>query len=180
MGVDPISMMVIGTVLQAGTSIMGGMQQRDQANYQAAVARNNATIAKRNAVYAEQQGAKREMEEVYKVRDQLGAARAAQGASGLAVGVGSGADVIASTSGLGLLSIDNVRDVSAREAYGYRVQAGNFENEADLLRTQGRNAMTGGFIGAASSVIGGATSISRTYSGMQASGAPMSGFSLLS
>lgn len=179
MGIDPISMMVVGSVLQAGTSVMGGFQQRDMANYQAAVARNNAEIAKRNAVYAEQQGARREQEEIFKVRDQLGAAKAAQGASGLAVGVGSGADVAGSISGMGLLSISNVRDAAAREAYGYRVQADNFENEAKLARTQGRNAVTSGFIGAATSLIGSATRVGQQQQAMRASGVPISGFSLI-
>jgi hypothetical protein len=179
MGVDPISMMIIGSVMSAGTSIMGGMQQRDQAKYQAAVARNNAEIANRNAVYAEQVGARREMEEIYKVRDIVGAQRAAQGASGLAVGVGSSADVSGSTAGLGLLSIGNVRDAGAREAYGYRVQETNFLNEASLLKTQGKNAMTAGFIGAATSLIGGASQVGQMQAGMARTGAPQSGFSLI-
>jgi hypothetical protein len=179
MGVDPISMMIIGSVISAGTSIMGGMQQKDQANYQAAVARNNAEIAKRNAVYAEQVGVRREQEEIYKVRDIVGATKAAQGASGLSVGVGSGADVIGSTSGLGLLSVANVRDVSAREAYGFRVQETNFENEAKAAKVAGKNAMMSGFIGAATSLIGGATQVGKMQAGMRTSGVPQSGFSLI-
>jgi hypothetical protein len=179
MGIDPISMMVIGSVMSAGTSIMGGFQQKDQAQYQAAVARNNAEIARRNAVYAEQVGVRREQEEIFKVRDLVGQQKAAQGASGLAVGVGSGADVIGSTSGLGLLSIGNVRDAGVREAYGYRVQETNFNNEASLLKTQGKNAVTSGFIGAASSLIGGASQIGQMQAGMARSGRPQSGFSLI-
>jgi hypothetical protein len=51
------------------------------------------------------------------------------------------------------------RDISvnalnhAREAWGYNVQATNYRNEASAARAAGRNAMLGGFIGGASSLL---------------------------
>lgn len=172
-----IEMMIAGTILNAASTMMGAFAQRGAAQYQAQVAKNNAKIAEMNARYAEQQGVKREQEEVWKVRDAYGQQAAGFAASGIAGGTQD--DVLRSTAKVGARSIGNVRDSTAREAYGYRVQGWNFETEEAMARHRASQAIPMGIMGTASTLLGGAASTANRWSDMQRTGGANPSMSLV-
>jgi len=132
MGVDPITIGM--AALSAVSSIAGSQAQKQQAKYQAQVAKNNQRVALMNAGYANRAGAQKEQSEAWKVRGMIGQQMAGQAASGLDVNSGSPAQVRDSTAALGNISFGNIRDNTAREEYGYRAQATQFGNEAALAK----------------------------------------------
>jgi len=140
MGVDPLT---IGLAALSGlSSIAGSQAQKQQARYQAQVARNNQAIANMNASTAARAGAAREQSEAWKVRGLIGQQQAAQAASGLDINSGSPADVTQSTRALGNLGIAAVRDNASRDFYGYKAQATNFANEAALAKASAPTPFT--------------------------------------
>lgn len=172
MGIDPISLgfTLVSGLFSAVGSVASGMAQSQQMKYQAAVAANNATIARQNAAYVEAQGVKKEKEEIYKIRNFMGQLRANRAASGLAVDAGSNVDVQSSAGMLGRLSIANVRDETARQAYGFRVQGSNFDAESTGLRAGAKNARMAGIVGGIGSALGSAASVGAQWTGLQATG----------
>lgn len=134
-----------------------------QANVQAANLRRQADAADRNAAFsdwqaldAEERGAEREAAHREKVARLAGEQGVAMGASGFSVYSESFIDVKKDTAYYAELDAQNIRDNAAREAFGYDVQADNFRAEASSLRTSAKNAKTSGYIGAFTSVLGGA------------------------
>ncbi len=163
-----IALMAAGTLLSGASTMIGAFAQQGAAQYQAQVAKNNAKIAEMNARYAEQQGVKREQEEVWKVRDAFGQQSAGFAASGIAGGTQD--DVLRSTAKVGAQSVGNVRDATAREAYGYRVQGWNFETEAALAQNRASQAIPMGILGTASTLIGGGSAVANRWADLQRTG----------
>jgi len=153
MGVDPIT---IGLAIASGVSSIAGSQaQKQQAQYQAGVAKNNQRIALMNAGYANRVGVQKEQSEAWKVRAMIGQQAAAQAANGLDINSGSAAQVRDSTAELGKLSFGNIRDNAAREEYGYLAQATQFGNEAKLAKASAPSTF--------STLLGAATAAAGTY-----------------
>lgn len=172
-----IETMIAGTILSAASTMMGAVAQKGAAQYQAQVAKNNARIAEMNARYAEQQGVKREQEEVWKVRDAYGQQSAGFAASGIAGGTQD--DVLRSTAKIGAQSVGNVRDTTAREAYGYRVQGWNFETEASLAKKQASQAIPMGIMSTATTLLGGGASVANRWTDLQRTGGANPSMSLV-
>lgn len=133
----------VGTVMQMSAQSQAASAQRAQANYQAQVADNNRITAERLAVDAEQRGEIEVRRHRQQVEQLKGRQVAALAASGVDVASGSPLDVLADTAGLGALDQQTIRDNAAREAWQHRVQAGNQQNQANLLRFQADNTASG-------------------------------------
>lgn len=172
-----IALMAAGTLLSGASTMIGAFAQQGAAQYQAQVAKNNSKIANMNARYAEQQGVKREQEEVWKVRDAFGEQSAGFAASGIAGGTQG--DVLQSTAKVGARSVGNVRDATAREAYGYRVQAWNFDTEASLAKSRADQAIPMGILGTATTLLGGASATANRWQDLQRTGAANPSMSLV-
>jgi len=131
-------------------SIAGGYatSAADKANAQ--IAANNATIVKQNATFAGEEGEANAGAQGQKTRQTAGAQKAGMGASGIDIGVGSNANVEASTAMLGQLDMMNIRNNAARQAYGFDTQAVNYEDQAAIDESSAKNAVTAGYIGGVS------------------------------
>lgn len=169
----------VGTLLGAGIGAgIGayGAWQSGQANkaandYKAAVARANAQIAQQNADYARAAGEVEAQQAGMKVRYQIGQTKAIQGASGLDVSSGSAAAVRTSEKEIGDENVAIIRNNAAKQAYGFEVQAMNFNAQGTLDTMAGAQAQEAGYIGAASSIVGGASSVSSKWTAYKMSGA---------
>jgi hypothetical protein len=167
---DPATMMAIslgataaGAGVSAFGSLFGGQAQAGMYEYQAGLAKMNAQIAQQNARYALQTGEAKAMQSGLKAREQMGETLTRQAASGIDVNQGSGLAVRRSEQQLATYDQAAIRSTAARQAYGYRAQGFMDEQQALLDQYAAKNAKTAGMIGAASSLLGGAGSVSSKW-----------------
>ena len=132
---DPL----VGAGLFAASSLVSGIQQKQQADAAADVAEMNADIAR-------QQGSSEAARARAKINKVLGSQRAAQASSGLAM-TGSALDVGEDSAREGALDVATI-------IYGGAVRGNAYETEADNLRFQGNQALIGGVLGAGTSFLG--------------------------
>ena len=103
--------------------------------YQAQVARNNKIIAQQNAMYERDVGEVTAQQLGMKQRWERGQMEAQQGASGISVRGGSAERVRAGMIDVGMHEQAVTRANAAHVAYGYEVQATQFEAEAAIHST---------------------------------------------
>ncbi len=140
----------ITTVAGAG---MSAYSQYQSAQYNAAVARNNQTIANQNAKIALQQGQQAEQAQRIKTGSMIGAIEAQQAASGVQTNSGSALNVRSSAAETGELDALTIRYNADLQAQNLKYQASQFGAQAALDESQG-------MWGVASSILGGASSVS--------------------
>jgi hypothetical protein len=158
---------LVGGAIGAGVGAFGayesGQAQKKAYTYQAGVAQINKQIADQNARYAIETGESRAQIAGMQTRAQIGETKAIQGASGLAVNKGSTVDVRASEANIGEENEMTIRSNAAREAYGYKVQGVADTAQATLDTAAAKTSSQAGTIGAVSSLLGGATSVSSRW-----------------
>ena len=177
-GIDPVSLAIgstiiggIGTATQVAGTISAGNAAKNAADYNATVARQNAEVAKQNATWAGQEGEATAEKYGLKNRQQMGAIKTGQAASGIKIGAGGSAgDVQESQAKVNALDLETIRSNAARRAYGYQTEAANQEAEAKLQTAAGKNAKKSSYIGAGSSLLGGAAKIGTGYASYQKAG----------
>lgn len=168
MGVDPISLTMMGmAVAGAGITAAGkysqGQATANNAAYQAQVAANNAKIAKQNEELEVESGEISAANSEMKTRARVGATLAGQGASGVDVNSGSFVGVRAGEAELGELDALTIRSNAARRAYGYAVQATQDTAQSGLLETESAQAKKAAPWTAAASLLSSASSIGPKY-----------------
>lgn len=161
---------IIGAATSALGTIVGGVAQANQANYQAQVADNNAKIAKQNATSAEEAGRVEAQAQSQKGAAIEGSIIASQAANGIDVNTGSAVDVQKSQRETDALDTANVMRNADLSAYGYRTQASNYQAQAGLDRSQASFAPISAAIGATGSFLGNASSIGSKWTGLQTTG----------
>lgn len=155
---DPLTLLSLGSTIIGGVmSFVGGQQQaaaqKDAANFQAQVARNNQIIAQQNADYARQAGAADTVTQGIKTAQVVGAEEAAQGSSGIDLTTGSPREVRRSTTELGQLDAATIMHNAELRARGAEVQASNFGSEAQLASMRASNASSAGTFSGFSSLL---------------------------
>lgn len=141
-------------------SIEQGQAQAASAGYNAKIARQNAQLATQNAQWEGAEGEQQYGMAGLKSQSEAGKVKVNQAASGVDVNSGSAVDVQKSQAELGMLNEMNIRSNAARRAYGYNVEASSDIAQANLDRKEASQAKTAGYIGAATSLLGGASSAS--------------------
>ena len=130
------------------SSYQQGKAQQAQYNYQAKVNEENAKIAQENANVQRQQGIEEARLQRIKAASTIGSQKTAMAANGVDVSQGTAVDVIADTAAMGELDALQTQYNYEMKARGYEVQAGNFQNQANLDVISGKNAYTAGKVGA--------------------------------
>lgn len=136
---------ILGVGATAFGKLEGGM-------FAGQVADNNAKIAGQNAEYSAEAGEEQAAITSRKGAAEAGQLKASQGASGVDVNSGSSVDTQVGERETNLLDTLTVRNNAALATYGYKTQQANFKAQAG----QDREA---GIIDAASTLLGGASSI---------------------
>lgn len=158
----------IGASLLGGaTSAIGasaaGEAKAGMYNYQAGVADVNKKISLQNAAYARDTGETKSYESGLRTRFQQGKIKTAQGAGGLDVNSGSAKATQDSQRDIGRMDQSIIRSNAARQAYGFDTEAVKFGAEAEMDRSAASNARTAGTMGALSSILGTAASVSSKW-----------------
>lgn len=126
----------------AGAQVAGQQQQAAasaaQAEYQAAILRNNQIRAEQLAQDAIERGRVEEAEQRRTTRRLISAQEAGFAGKGVQVNVGTPLEVREETARLGELDALTIRNNAAREAAGFRAQGADFAGEATLLRAGAR------------------------------------------
>ena len=157
MGVDPVSLAAIATVASAAMGAMGAMQQsqaaKAQASYQRQVAENNAVIARQNATAIRQRMEVAEEEQRERVAATKGAARARLAANGLLVDDtedSTAVGLIADIAEAGEYDILKLRYNYEQEARAAEIQGINYDAQAGLYQLQADSVPSGAMAAAGS------------------------------
>lgn len=142
-----------GTLITAGSAIIGGFAELQASNFQKQIALQNAQIAEENADRAILDSQLRQQEQDELTAAFIGDQIAQQGASGLSVSSGSSRRVRSTARRLGRQDALNIRKAGEDEARNFRIQATGQRNRATALGTRGQTSLLGGFLKASSSLV---------------------------
>jgi len=134
-----------------------GQAQSQAAAYQAAVAQNNANAAREEASLTMAAGEEATTAVGLQTRAKLGSFKAATGAAGVDINTGSAAAVGKGIQQIGMQDALTVRSKYAQQAWKQEVEATGFQAQAGLDKFESSVASTLGTIGAAGSLLSGAS-----------------------
>lgn len=157
----------------AGLSAVGAYgsaaSQKSGLRYEAQVAGLNAGLAERQAQIALEQG-QYQVDQLRRATAGLkGSQTATMAARGLDLTSGTPAEILAGTDFMGEIDVQQAQINAVREAWGYRTQKTNLENEARTKRANASAISPG--MAAATSLLGSATSMAGSFYGFQKAGA---------
>lgn len=156
----------VATVASAAVSTYSTYQQtkaaKSQANYQAAIARNNVIIAQHNQQRIREQAAEAETDQRRRTMQMKGSVRAGAAAQGLLVDDTSDSSVqgiLADVNAEGMYDILKIRDTRDNEIRNSKIQGMEYQAKADLFKNKADNynpgmAAAGTLLGSASDVYG--------------------------
>lgn len=150
-----------GAATSAAGSYYGAKSQQSSLNFQAQLADINARMAEQTAQSELSRGQKQVASLTLKAGQLKSKQRANMAANGVDLGVGSAAEVQASTDIMKEIDKNTIEANSVRSAWGYRTQAANFKNDALIKRASASSIDP--FGSATTSLLGSASSISRSY-----------------
>lgn len=154
---------ILGSIFGASGASASGAAAGQMSQYQAGVALLNSKIAKQNADYAIMQGEQSAAKYGLGARQRKSEIIAGQSASGLDVTSGSARDVQISQDTVTKMDMDQIRQNAAKAAYDYSIEAGKYTAEAFGSILSGQQAKKAAKIQAASSIIGGASSVASKW-----------------
>ena len=153
----------LGGLTQAIGASYSGEAQAGAYTYKAGIAALNTQIAHQNADYERAAGEVSAQESGMRTRAEAGQAKAISGASSLDVNTGSKAALQSSIEEIGGENQGIIRSNAARRAYGYEVEATQFEAERQLDLGAAKMSRAGGTIGAISSLLGAGGSVASKW-----------------
>jgi len=146
---------MLGTLISAGSSIMGGIASSNAADYQAQIARNNAIVAQQNAQWTSQAGTIQATNVGLKSREEIAQYKTGIAAKGIDVNTGSVKDVEAGATQNANTNVQTTQSNAEKQAYGYITQQKSYLDQASALESQASFDIFGGILGAAGSLAGG-------------------------
>jgi len=141
--------------LQAFGQVTQAMQASKTAKANAQIARVNADIKNKQAADATQRGADRAALRRQEALAATASLRARAGSSGFLADTGTNLDLQEQNAGIGEMNSLAEINNAEREAYGFKIGAMNDMNDAARFRTEGRNAMVNGLLGAGTTLVSG-------------------------
>jgi hypothetical protein len=158
---DPVTWVYIATAaIGAMSAIDSANAAADNSHAQAQAAQTNATIAQQNAHNTLLVTDANEEEQRRKSAMQLGEQRAGLLQAGIGAG-GSASDVIGQSTSNAELDALNIRYQGHLQADNYTNQSLMYDTHAAAAMKSASNQEQAGYIGAATSLIGGATQITK-------------------
>lgn len=164
-----LSLQGAGAGLEAAGAYGQASSQKSALRYDARIADMNALLAEQRAQVALEQG-RFQVNQVRREGAQIkGSQRAQMAASGVDLTYGTPAAVISSTEMLTELDVQQAEINAVREAWGYRRQATDYQNEARSARATAKGINP--LLAAGTSLLGSATSAASGYYNMKKAGA---------
>ena len=134
---------VLGTVASVGGTILStagaynqAKAQQDQANYQAAVQRNNEIVAERKANDERQLGERQALQQKLRGKQLQSRQLVVMASQGADVTEGSNVDLLSDAAAASALEEEVIRNNSERRAYAHEVTATNHATQAGLFNAQ--------------------------------------------
>jgi hypothetical protein len=156
-----------GTAVSAIGSLVTGSSTAAADAYQAQVAANNAKLSQQQGTLDIQSGEIAAVNQGLKTKAAVGSEKAQQGASGIDVDSGSAADVQAGTAQTGMVDALTIRSNAAKKAYSDEVSAQSDTEQGVLDTFAGQSAQTGSEIGAAGTLLSGASTVGSNFLKLQ-------------
>jgi hypothetical protein len=156
-----VPLTIAATVVAAGAQVYSGLAANAQGKYEQQVAQQNQQISLRARDDARQRGEVEQMRHWRRVAQQYGDQRARQAASGVDVSFGSAADLLGDVQLIGGEDSQTIAENTVREMTGYEREAANYVMSGRAARSRGRAGLVAGGLGAFSTILGGASQISR-------------------
>ena len=150
---------VAGGLLGAFSAKSSSNSKAKELQYKAGIARINAQIARQNADWTRRAGEVGAQQKGMEGRFRLGQTKVIQSGKGLDVNTGSNAAVQEAEHEISQYDQSMIRSNAAHRAYGFETEAVGKEAEAGLLDMGVESVNTAGNYAAASSILGGATSV---------------------
>lgn len=161
LGTVSLGSQIGGGVMSAAGAYGSAKSQKSALNYQASMADINARMAENNAQYELRKG-NAEVASVTLQHGQLkGQQRAALAANGVDMGVGSAAEVQASSEILKDMDVNTLLSNAMRAAWGYRTESVNYSNEALMSRASAKSISPG--MSGLTSLLGTAGSVANSW-----------------
>jgi hypothetical protein len=162
MGIDPVSLTMIGTAVSTVGSVVGMMAQMEAASYQQAVAERNARISEENAIKALERSQVDQQDWGQEARAQLGRMMADLSASGISATGGTPLLQRRGAESLSKRDAERVRREGVTQAEEYRQQSADFSAEAGMAGRRKTFALFGGVANTLGTYISGATQVNQT------------------
>ena len=167
-----IALAAVGTGITAYGQYQQGKAAQAEANYRAAIQRNNAIRAGYLAKDARERGLEAQRKQGLQGRLLLGKARTALAANGVLIDASdTSGDLLVDQAAQNTLDVAVVGNNAEREAQGYLIRAQNFESEASLTEFAGANARRNANIKALGTLVGGAGDVSSKWYSLDREGA---------
>lgn len=132
----PIALQVVGAAFTAYSAVKGSANNKAAYNYQAAVSRNNAMIADWNAKDIARRGENDLTAHRRKVAQLAGTQRATFAGRGIDMSEGSALNILTDTEYFGEQDAITIKDNTAKNVWGAKVQGYNDSTNAELLQAR--------------------------------------------
>ena len=163
---------LIGQIGGVASSAIGGyygaQTQKINMGAQAAMAESNARIAEAGAQSVLLQGRQQAGALTLQAGQLKSRQRVALAANGVDLGVGSAAELQASTDVMAGIDANTLLANAVRSAWGYRAQGVNYQNEALVARASAKAVKPGA--GLAASLLSGASNVAASWLAMKGAG----------
>ena len=156
-----LGMQAAGAAMGTVGSYYSAQNTKSNLQLQANLADTNAQIAELGAQSALAQGAKEEQRSRLQTTALKKSQRVALAANGVDLGQGSAAELLTSTDLMGDIDANTIKANAVRNAWGYRTQATNYQNQA-LMNRASAGAISPG-AGAVASLLGSAGSVGQSW-----------------
>ena len=167
--VSSIAMQGMGAVSSAVGAYNSASMQKDALGFAASMADLNARVSEQGAQVELQRGEREYQSSRLKTAGLKGRQRASLAANGVDLGVGSAAEILTSTDVMGEIDANTIQANAVRSAWGYRAQATNYKNEAQMKRA-GASSISPG-MAAFSTLLTEGSKVGMSYASMSKAGA---------
>lgn len=159
-----VGMQGVGAILSAIGAWAGASAQKTSLRAQAEIAEINARTAESNAQATLFAGQREQQRSMLHTANLKGSQRARIAANGIDLGVGSAVRVLTTTDVMGEIDANQIKANAVRQAWGQRVVATNYENEA--LRARANASAISPGTAAVTSLLGSAGSVAANWYGV--------------
>lgn len=133
------ALLAVSVGMQAISGMQQSSAQKSEGAFQSQQLTANSRIANLQADDAIFRGDRDAKDHKADVKRLIGAQRAAAGAQGIEVNSGSALDVQADAAGEGEIDALTIKNNAFREAWGYRVQASDYQTQAEFAKLSASN-----------------------------------------
>lgn len=168
-----LALMAAGAASNTVGSYYSARGQQSALRFQADIADTNARLAELSAQSELVRGQREEQASRLRTAQLKSSQRVAMAANGIDLGQGTAAEVLTSTDYMGEVDANTIAANAVRQAWGYRTQGMNYQNEALMKRATASSISPG--MSAATTLLSEAGRVYSAWYGMSKAGALPSG-----